>query len=139
MKIFIAGSMYFAKEMIKTQQALEEMGHEAIIPGDTHACLENPDLAMDFDHCIKTDIMHKCFDEIAESDAIVVLNHEKNNMKGYVGGCTLMEIGLASHLKKRIFLLHPPPSEEQLRYSLEIKLARPVILEGDLQKIKDFL
>jgi hypothetical protein len=131
----ICGSMAFSKEMLETQKALEQIGHKALVPVDTVECVENPDLNMDLEHCISTQVDKKCFDLIAESDAILVLNYEKNGIKGYVGGATLMEIGIARHLNKKIFLLHELPSEEEQRYSLEIKATEPAILNGDLTKI----
>lgn len=127
--------MHFAKEMLEAQKILEELGHEALIPCDTHECVENPHLNMDFEHCVQTNIDKTCFNKVAESEAILVLNYPKNDLHGYVGGATLMEIGLARHLDKRIFLLHEIPSEEDLRYALEIKITRPTILMGDIRKI----
>ena len=137
MKITICGSMHFAKEMIETQNILQEMGHEAIIPRDTHECVDRPELNVDMEHCTKNDvdIDKEHFNSIAESDAIVVLNYPKNGIVGYVGGATLMEIGIARHLDKNIFLLNDIPSEKDLGYAFEIRLARPVILHGDLGKI----
>ena len=136
MKIMICGSMQFSKEMLEAQKILEAKGHEVMVPDDVHDCLENPELNMSMAHCMKWDIDKKCFEKVAKSDAIVVLNYPKNGMSGYVGGATLMEIGLARHLDKKIFLLHELPSEDELRYTLEIKLAKPVVLKGDLEKVK---
>lgn len=136
MKIMICGSMHFAREMIAAQKKLLEMGHEVMLPCDTHECVENPGLNMDLAYCMKTDIDKSCFSKVAASDAILVLNYPKNGVSGYVGGATLMEIGLARHLDKKIFLLHPPPSEDELRYALEIKLSRPVVLDGELSRIQ---
>ena len=131
----ICGSMHFSKEMLEAKKALERMGHKAMVPDDVHDCLDNPELNADFEHCARTNIDKKCFDKVAESDAILVLNYPKNGMKGYIGGATLMEIGLARHLDKKIFLLHELPSEEDLRYALEIRLTKPVILNGDISRI----
>jgi hypothetical protein len=131
--------MHFAKEMLETQKNLEEFGHSAMIPCDTHECLEKPELNMDLERCISLNIDKTCFNKVAESDAIVVLNHERHGIPGYVGGATLMEIGLARHMDKIIFLLHEPPSEDHLRYALEIKLAQPIILGGDIRKISSHI
>ena len=137
MKITICGSMHFAKEMVEVQKALEEMGHEAFIPSDTHDCIEKPELNSDMEHCTSQDIDidKECFNNIEKSDAIIVLNHPKKGIDGYIGGATLMEIGVARHLDKKIFLLHNIPSEEELGYAFEIKLTNPTILNGDLGKI----
>jgi len=136
MKFMVCGSMYFSKEMLETQKKLEEMGHEVLIADDVMDCLDKPELSADWEHCINLDIDKKCFDKVAESDAIIVLNYPRKEIPGYVGGATLMEIGLARHLNKRIFLLHSPPSEEHLRYAFEVKLTKPVVLDGDLNNIK---
>lgn len=139
MKFMICGSMQFARQMLDAQKALQGMGHVAHVSPDTHDCLENPDLNMDLEHCIRLDIDKACFDMIADSDAILVLNYPKNNMEGYIGGATLMEIGLARHLNKKIFILNKLPSEEELRYALEVKLTKPVILDGDISNISRHL
>ena len=131
----ICGSMHFANEMLEAQRVLEELGHHVNIPCDTHECVENPNLNMDIEHCMMTNIDKSCFQKVADSEAILVLNYPKNGIDGYVGGATLMEIGLARHFDKKIFLLHDLPSEDELRYALEIKLTRPTILQGDIRKI----
>jgi len=136
MKIVICGSMYFAKEMLEVKAQLEEMGHFVFVPSDIDDCVKNPELSMDMKHCLRTNVQKECFDKVAESDAILVLNYKRNGVKGYVGGATLMEIGIAQCLDKKI-LLYPPPKIEDLRYSLEIQLAKPRILNGDLDLIKN--
>ena len=131
----ICGSMHFAKEMLEAQKILEELEQEVMVPCDTHLCLINPELNMDLEYCIANDVDKKDFNKIASSDAILVLNYPKNGLHGYVGGAVLMEIGLARHLDKKIFILHDLPSVEDVRYVLEIKLAQPTILGGDIRKI----
>lgn len=131
--------MHFAEKMLEAQKILEELGHEVMIPRDTYECIKNPDLNMDLEHCINLEIDKSCFNKVAQSDAIVVLNYPKNNINGYVGGATLMEIGLARHLDKKIFLLHDLPSTEELRYALEIKLTKPIILNGSIENLANNL
>ena len=135
MKITICSSMSFAKEMLEARDFFEKQGHKVFLPEDTHDCVHKPELSDNFEHCNGLDIVKKCFNNLAESDAIVVLNYPKNGVKGYVGGATLMEIGLAHHLDKKIFLLHNIPSEKDLKYAFEIKLAKPVVINGDLSKV----
>jgi hypothetical protein len=138
MKIVLCGSMTFAKEMLEVKNKLEGNGHEILLPLDTEACLANPDLNMSLEHCENfsdVDLDKDHFNKISESDAILVLNYPKNNIDGYVGGASLMEIGVARHLDKKIFMLFDLPNTEALRYALEIKLAKPIILNGDLNKI----
>ena len=130
--------MKLAQEMLEAKKALEKLGHEAIVPIDTAECVENPELQDSLDHCenfadIDLDLDH--YSKISESDAILVLNYPKYEINGYVGGATLMEIGIARFLNKKIFLLFDVPSENDLRYALEIKLAKPIVIKGDLNKI----
>jgi hypothetical protein len=135
MKITICGSMYFAKEMLEIKAKLEEMGHTISVPSDIYDCLKRPELSMDLKHCFETNVQKECFDSIVKNDAILVLNYKKNGIEGYVGGATLMEIGIAQALNKKIFLIYPPPRVEDLRYSIEIQLAKPIILNGNLNSI----
>jgi hypothetical protein len=136
MKITICGSMVFAKEMLAVQKQLEELGHEAIVPIDTHDCVKDPSLNESLDHCQSYgDIDKDHFNKIAASDAIIVLNYPKNGLAGYIGGAALTELGVARHLDKKIFIMHELPSEKDLRYALEIKVMKPIILNGDLTLI----
>ena len=140
MKIMICGSMTFAKEMIKSKEILEEMGHLVTIPTDAFdiACgnHDNDDLEADFTHCVENDIMRTHFKFIEESDAVLVLNHDKNDTKGYIGTATLMELGVAHHLHKKIFLLQDLPHHSDHRWTHEVRIMQPTILHGDFSKIQ---
>jgi len=128
--------MHFAKEMLDAQKQLEELGHEAIVPIDVLDCLIDPSLNESIEHCFSYgDIDKDHFNKIAASDAVLVLNYPKNNIAGYIGGAVLTELGVARHLDKKIFILHNLPSEDDLRYVLEIKVMKPIILNNDLTKI----
>ncbi len=131
--------MVFAKEMLDVQKELEKLGHEAIVPIDILDCLKDSTLNESMEHCLSYgDIDKDHFNKIADSDAILVLNYPKNNLNGYVGGATLTELGVARHLDKKIFILHALPNEKDLRYVLEIKIMKPIILNGDLNKINNY-
>ncbi len=137
MKVMIIGSMAFAKEMLETQKRLRELGHEVFVPCDTELHVQDPllrnDLARDKEHVLGNDVMRRCFNLVAASDAILVLNHKHNETEGYMGASTLMEIGLAGHLHKKIFLLDPIAPEQ--RYRHEIDVLGGVVVNGDLSKI----
>lgn len=135
MKITICGSMSFAKEMLMHKENLEKMGHFVFIPSDTVQSLTNHSLNMDISHCLEKDIQKEHFNFIANSDAILVLNYEKGGINGYIGGSALMEIAVARHLDKKIFLLNQIPDIKDLRYSIEIQLAKPIVLNGNLNLI----
>ena len=140
MEIMICGSMTFSKEMIKAKNKLEEMGHDVRVPCDIDVHLDDEDfiddLEKDFEHCVENEVMKKCFSKVEESDAILVLNYEKNNISGYIGTSTLMEMGLAYYFDKRIFLLFSPPQYSKHRWAHEVRVFQPEILNGDLEKLK---
>jgi uncharacterized protein YrzB (UPF0473 family) len=72
-------------------------------------------------------------EKIKQNDAILVLNYEKNNQSNYIGGATFLEIFKAFELNKKVFLMNPIP-ENMLKD--EIIGMKPIILNGDLDKIK---
>lgn len=143
MKITICGSLDFAKEFVDAKKRLDEMGHSAQIPLDTYEIIEgrvdNNNLDQDFEHCVKNDVMRKHWELIEKCDAILVLNYPKNGTSGYIGASTLIEIGIARYLKKRIFFLFSPPNRESFRASHELMLMCPIILNGDLEKLRGIM
>ncbi len=81
---------------------------------------------------INREAMRDHFVKIRWSDAILVPNFEKNGIPGYIGPNTLMEMGLALFLNKKIFLLNPIPDIESREEILGIN---PIILNGNLELI----
>ncbi len=141
MKIFICGSMSIAKKMIEIQKKLGEIGHDAKIPCDTKDFVENKGLINasyedSYRRCLENDIIRRCFNSLAECDAILVLNYPKNGIDGYIGTAGLMEIALAYYLKMKIYLLYPPPPIKEKKSSEEVFMMQPIILDGDLSLIK---
>ncbi|MCX6708843.1 MAG: hypothetical protein NTW67_04335 [Candidatus Woesearchaeota archaeon] len=139
MKIMICGSMTFSKEMLAAKEKLEKQGHIVKLPCDIDTHLENSklidDLETDFEYCTKHNIMKTCMDTLTKSDAILVMNHRKNSINGYIGTACLMEIGLAYYLGKKIFLLNPTPKPSEARWAHEIRIIGPTIINGDFAKV----
>jgi hypothetical protein len=137
MKIAICGSMKFYEEMRAIQEALEVLGHEAVTPMGL-----NEDIPVEaredvtrqeiITAKIEYDFIREHFRNIDGSDAILVINYDKNGIAGYIGGNTFLEMGHAFGEDKKIFLMYPVPDME---YSTEMHAMQPVILEGDLTKI----
>ena len=130
----------FRKEMVKVRDKLNEMGHEGIICSvmEDLALGKNPELMkkIEENHAqVKKDggFRKWYYNSIVNSDAILVLNYDKDDIKNYIGGNTLMEMGFAHVHNKKIFLLNPVP---EISYKDEILAMEPVILNGDLSKIK---
>ena len=132
MIITICGSMKFAKEMLETKEELERMGHTAHVARDTELCVKDPDLNDNIEHCSQNDVMRYHFGLIEKSDAVITLNHNKKGVDNYVGANTLIDMGIAHYLGKKIFLLNPIPD---LPCRTELHLMNPVLLEGDLGKL----
>jgi nucleoside 2-deoxyribosyltransferase len=142
MKIHIVGSSSFAKQMYEYQDKLRALGHEFTLHADYVAQAKGE--ASEMIERIHTEhaklkkennyIMYH-YIEILNNEAILVLNFDKNGIKNYIGGNTLMEIGFAFVNQKKIFLLNPIP--EEVSYVEEIKaMVEPEnILNNDLNKI----
>lgn len=137
MKIVIGGSMTFAKEQIEAKKYLEQKGHTVLVTDDIDAYVNSSQIKQSFAEELKIsleyDIMRSFFNQIAESEAFLVCNYEKNGVKGYLGTSVLMEIGLAYYLNKKIYLLYD--IDKNQKYALEIAIVNPVILNGDLSRI----
>lgn len=141
--------MTFYTEMTVLKDGLEVLGHEVLIPS---LALEVPGEDKYFGQYmednggidnfpeghplwqLKSDAISEHFEKIEKSDCILVANYDKKGIVGYVGGNTLIEIGLAFYLKKKIFILNNPSSE--LSYKQEIMGMKPKILNGDLNNLK---
>jgi hypothetical protein len=86
------------------------------------------DNAEDYDK--KADLMRAHFDEIANGDAILVVNDEKHDIKGYIGPNVLMEMSLAWYQQKPIYLPNELPVDSA--FEEELKGMMPTILNNDL-------
>lgn len=132
--------------MEKVKKELEDLKHEVDIPPlevkdgngnlisatDYYQIRRKTENSEDWVWERKKWAMKKHFDKVAWSDAILVLNYDKNGIKNYVGANTLMEMGLALYLNKKIYLLNPIP---EISYKEEIMGMKAEIINGDLKKI----
>ena len=132
--------MKFADEFVATYKQLEKMGHKpqmdvhmfSIADGTAEKLIKG--MAEEHDKIKRQyNFIKLWYNLIINGDAILVLNYDKNGIKNYIGGNTLMEIGFAHVNDKKIFLLNPVP--EEVSYKDEIKAMVNVILKGDLNKI----
>jgi len=152
MKITICGSIAFYTEMGKLKEELEERGHIVVMPLLSEVVPQySDDRKINFAKYIeehggmdafpptdpiwtaKYDALNGHFTKIEWADGIVVANYEKRGIEGYIGGNTLIEIGLAFYLKKDIYILNPISSD--ISYKQEIYGMKPVLLNGDVSKI----
>lgn len=145
MKIVICGSINCSDKLIEAADELEKSGHEVELPFYTKK-IRKGELALEdfnkkkeqsgdaaFRAAATEDLIKRYWRLIGESDCILVVNTEKNGVKNYVGGNSLLEIGFAYVLDKPIYLLNDIP---ELGYKDEILAMKPIVLNGDLGKIK---
>jgi len=142
MKITICGSIKFAKNIVDICHKLEKLGHEPKIHEQMFGlangtALQLQDMASGMESSRikkKHNFIKWWHNSIKNSDAILVCNFDKNGIKNYIGGNTLMEIGFAHVNNKKIFLLNPLPKD--VPYYDEIEAMSEVVVNGDLNKIK---
>lgn len=140
MKITICGSMSFAKEMWEISRQLEGNGHRVFLPDCINEFMEGGKMVVNSqgrekaDFKKKHDLIRKHYQNIKESQAILVINKEKKNIKNYIGANTLIEMGFAHCLDKKIYLLNDLPEFDYLLE--EVKAMEPIILNRDLSKIE---
>lgn len=153
MKIAICGSIGFYEEMESARNELIKHGHEIKIP---KLALEVPQEfgggrkvyfgqyieqnggidAFPAEHEIwnlKERAINDHYEKIGWCDGILVINHEKRGISGYIGGNTLIEIGVAFYLKKKIYIVNPVSSE--LSYKQEIMGMKPIMLHGNFSLV----
>lgn len=150
MVITICSSVDFSPKIIELKAELEAMGHQVNIPFFTQKMIDGE---MSYDDFILAkessgsdiglrqasgvDLLKRYWGFIKGSDAILVLNMEKRGIVGYIGGNTLMEMGYAYCMDKKIFLYNPiPERSERMHYIDEIIDMKPVVINGNIQLIK---
>jgi hypothetical protein len=146
MKITICGSIAFYDEMLNKKRELEALGHTVLLPpsevrgatgelipvGEYYALRKaaGDDVAWIWDN--KERAMRDHFVKVATADAVLILNCNKKDIAGYVGANTLLEMGLAFYLNKKIYLLTPIPFMDCRE---EILGMRPQVINGDINLI----
>jgi len=143
MTITICSSASFYKQVIEVEKVLKSMGFKVKIPmtanemkkkGNFNVETFKPWLTGKSNYRRKTFLTKQHFKKVVSGDAILVLNYKKNNIEGYIGGAVLAEMAVALHFKKPIYVLNPIPS--RLTYTEELLGMQPIVLNGDLAKIR---
>ncbi|MDO8510993.1 MAG: hypothetical protein Q7S55_02405 [Nanoarchaeota archaeon] len=139
MKITICGSLQFATEMKKIQKELENKGHQILMPQSViegqskeySRSLKEKDLAQ-FTEFIGGRIkLHTS--KIGRSDAILVLNYDKDGKRNYIGPNTFLEMGFAFVTGKKIFTINPISNDDKHD---ELISMDPCCINNNLELIK---
>jgi len=143
MRIAICGSLDFTHEIKEISEKLKKLGHETVLPKTSELILKGKESLEKIKKMKESGEIHKkmkklgilkyYFEKIKGSDAVLVLNLDKNKVKGYIGGNTFLEMGFAHVLGKKIFLLNEIP---KMPYMEEIKAMEPIVLNGKLEGIE---
>lgn len=136
MRIGIIGSMQFVEKMLGVKDELNKLGHDAFVTKLHDALVGKSDEEKEKIKIYQKnnlDAIREFWNAMQGADAVLVLNLDKNGIKNYIGGNTLMEIGFAHVLNQKIFLYNPMP--DIIYYKSEIEAVRPIIINGDLSKI----
>ena len=140
--ITICSSASFYKQVLGVQKELQKRGFKVFIPLTANKMKKSGDFDVKkyktwyknaADYGRKTKLMRAHFKKVIEGDAILVLNYEKNGVQGYIEGNGLMEMAIAFHYKKPIYVLNP--ASETLSFYEEILGMYPTFLNGDLEKL----
>jgi hypothetical protein len=137
MKIGVAGSMQFTDKMIAACDQLKELGHDPFMSkfkdnyaGKPVTEIERTKLADKYNH----DAIREFWKPMQSSDALLVLNYDKHDIKNYIGGNSFLEMGFAHVLDQKIYLLNPIP--DMPYYGTEIIAMKPIVINGDFSKFK---
>ena len=137
-KIFLCASMNFYRELIGLEADLQTQGWTVYLPQSAKVMKEKNDFEVSHFKGVYTYeqralLIHQNFVDISVFDAILVINNEKNGVKGYIGPNVLMEIGLAFYLKKKIYIWNTVPNAAS--YKDELLCLGAVEINKDLGKI----
>lgn len=145
MKIYVLGSTAFMHSMVKARDDLKNIGLDGWLHKDYDLLVEGklPTQQVQYDSGERAAIkrhrnyLRVHYKHILESDAVLIVNEPKNGIDNYIGGNVLIEMGQAYVNDKKIFFLHGMPTD--LPYLDEILAMDPICLEGNVDKIKEFL
>ncbi|PIP22396.1 MAG: hypothetical protein COX38_00850 [Candidatus Nealsonbacteria bacterium CG23_combo_of_CG06-09_8_20_14_all_39_25] len=117
--------MSFLEKFREAKEFLEKQGHKIIVP-------EKDPMPEPIPPSVKKKAMEKFNENLKKSDAILVMNYTKDEKENHIGANTLMEMGMAFIIQKKIFVLNPSPEfcKDELE-AIEVQF-----LDGDLSRIK---
>ena len=119
--------MRFYKEMAEWKEKLEQQGYEATTPellADIHKIRDEEHDLERFEEVKRTECT-KHFQKVMDTDAILVLNFDKDHRKNYIGGNTFAEIALAMALNYtqdrniEVYTLNPLPEDSDFAEELK--------------------
>lgn len=141
--IVICSSGSFYKHANEIAAELEKRGYKVVVPATAYKMLKTGDYDIakikawirDPKHFkLKHDLAMAHFNEVANGDAVLLVNDDKPNVRRYIGPNTVMEWGLAYYLGKAVYILNSVDKSHNA-YE-EVYGLSTAVLDGDLGKIK---
>ncbi len=142
MIITLRASASHYREVFDVQKELERRGHVVLVPITAERMKKSGNFDVEayktwvndpIDYAKKQELMRLHFAEILKGDATLVVNMEKRGLSGYIGGNVLMEMAIAFHAGKPIYLLND--IDDALPVKEEVLGLQPTILHGDLSRV----
>lgn len=133
--ITICSSASFYQKVLGIKDKLHKRGFKVLIPSTVYKMKKNKNFNVESYklwhknpklYSIKTKLIKDHFKKIEKSEAILVVNLEKNGKKGYIGGNVLIEMAIAFYLKKKIYILNEVDNKNP--FYEEILGMKPVFL-----------
>ena len=137
MKVYLAASSSFWDKLPEVKERIEKLGHEVMLP----STVDNPMLeetVWQEGEEAHAKLVRELFEDSEDligkkCDAFYLLNYDKHDTPGYVGGAALIELYIAHREHKKIFIendVHPGPMYD------EIMGFAPIFVHGDLSIIQ---
>ncbi len=137
MRIVVCGSMSHYFKMLAVKKKLISLGHEVVLPevatSQQLKDIKNNSYIDTAELKIRHDFIRKHYQHIVKSDAVLIVNHDKNGIKNYIGGNAFLEMGFAYVSNKPIFLLNPIPNIRF--YYHEIRAMQPIVIQDNWSKL----
>lgn len=140
--IVLCSSVTFYEKLFPIKKDLEKMGFKVKLPKTAYIMKSVNNFDENFwrtwkknpkDYYKKRTLMNGHFRKIINGDAILVANFDKNGVKGYIGGNVFMEITIAYHYKKPVFILNEISEDSSIIE--EIHAVDVKFLKGNLAKL----
>ena len=131
-KIVIVGSMSFYRKMLEIAERLRKKGHKVILPPSLQVWgkrIDDLNLSSEERKELKRTFERYFLREIEDSDAILVVNLEKNGIKGYIGPNTFFEIMYAWYKGKEIYFLNEIDENSVFKKEIEKYIEYKVVGE----------
>lgn len=123
MRISICGSISHFSQIFNIKTNLETLGFKVFTPIPVEGFeYDHRGTKEDAQNKIQNDLIRKHFHKIDNTDGILVVNLDKNNIPDYISGNTFLEVGYDFSQHRDIFLYNSIPN---MPYTSEILGMQP--------------